>query len=152
MIYFTIPGPAKGKGRPRFARRGNFVKTYAPETTVNYENWVKLCYQAAEQSSISGEIHAEIKCYFEIPKSFSKKKRESCLNKETKPTKKPDLSNIIKIVEDALNGLAYHDDSQIVELVATKDWSTNPRVEVTLREIKPTDYLGMQEEGANSPK
>ena len=135
MIYFTIPGKPKGKGRPKFARRGNFVKTYTPEATVNYENWVKLCYQAAEQSSISGEIQVEIQCYFEIPESIKGKKRELYLSGEIRPTKKPDLDNIMKCVTDALNEIAYQDDKQIVEASIEKYYSEEPRVEIEICEL-----------------
>ena len=47
-VQFTILGEPRGKGRPRFAKQGNFVKTYTPEETLNYEAYVKMCYiQAA---------------------------------------------------------------------------------------------------------
>ena len=73
MIRFTIPGEPKGKARHRMTRFGH---TYTPETTVNYENWVKICFQEARQTMVEGQLNAEIKCYFTIPKSYSKKKKE----------------------------------------------------------------------------
>ena len=50
-------------------------------------------------------------------------------------TKKSDLDNIVKAVADALNEIAYHDDSSICELHAAKYYSDQPRVEVKLWEI-----------------
>ena len=135
MIKFTIPGEPKGKGRPKFSRQGKFVKTYTPETTVNYENWVKICFQEAKQEMIEGQLNAEIKCYFSIPKSYSKKKKESALNGELRPTKKPDCDNIAKIILDALNGLAYTDDKNIVDCKIEKWFAEEPRVEVEIFEI-----------------
>jgi Holliday junction resolvase RusA-like endonuclease len=62
-----------------------------------------------------------------------------------RPTKRPDVSNVIKIIEDALNGLAYRDDSQIVRVVGEKYYSDSPRVEVEICSLsEPSD-------GANSP-
>jgi Holliday junction resolvase RusA-like endonuclease len=49
-----------------------------------------------------------------------------------RPTKKPDIDNIEKIIFDALNGIAYNDDSQIVSCWADKFYSTVPRVEVVI--------------------
>lgn len=134
MIKFTIPGEPKGKGRPKFSRQGKFVKTYTPETTVNYENWVKICFQEAKQKLIEGQLKAEIKCYFEIPNSYSKKKKENALSGIIRPAKKPDLDNIMKIVLDALNGLAYKDDKNIVECRIEKWYGENARVEVLILE------------------
>lgn len=51
------------------------------------------------------------------------------------PTKKPDSDNIAKIICDSLNGIAYHDDSQIVELYICKSYSENPKVIVTIAEF-----------------
>ena len=135
MIRFTIPGEPKGKARPRFSRQSNFVRTYSPETNVNYENWVKICFQEARQTMIGGQLNAEIKCYFTIPKSYSKKKKESALKGELRPTKKPDCDNIAKIVLDALNGLAYKDDKEVVTCKIEKWFDEIPRVEVEIWEV-----------------
>jgi Holliday junction resolvase RusA-like endonuclease len=70
--------------------------------------------------------------YMTIPKSKSKKFRKAAMEGEERPTKKPDLSNIVKGVEDALNGVLYKDDSQIVNLSMEKYYSEEPRLEVTL--------------------
>jgi Holliday junction resolvase RusA-like endonuclease len=53
-----------------------------------------------------------------------------------KPTTKPDTDNIAKICLDALNGIAYHDDAQIVELQVSKLYSDEPRVVVWLAVIE----------------
>jgi Holliday junction resolvase RusA-like endonuclease len=51
-----------------------------------------------------------------------------------RPIKKPDLDNIAKIIADSLNGVAYRDDSQIVESSVAKFYSDFPRVEVEIYE------------------
>ena len=67
-----------------------------------------------------------------IPKSASKKKRAAMLAGEIRPTKKPDMDNVVKIIADSLNNLAYYDDTQIVDCQCRKFYSENPRVEVTI--------------------
>jgi Holliday junction resolvase RusA-like endonuclease len=56
-------------------------------------------------------------------------------NREIRPTKKPDADNILKAVLDALNGLAYNDDSQIVSARIEKLYSDNPRVEIVISNL-----------------
>lgn len=121
--HINIPGKVVGKQRPKFSRQGNFVKTYTPEKTVNYENWVKMCWMNSGQEKMQGNIIAVIVARFMIPQSFSKKKRNE-LNEKPCP-KKPDCDNIAKSILDALNGIAYDDDAQIVELSVSKVYSAN---------------------------
>lgn len=131
---FTIPGKPCGKQRPRF---GN-GRTYTPEKTVNYENLVRLCfrqaYPNAEPISAGVQVTAVIEAYFQIPKSTSKKRRNDMFADVIRPTSKPDTDNIAKICLDALNGLAYHDDSQVVDCTVEKFYSDTPRVEIWIKE------------------
>ena len=136
-ITVTIPGEPRGKGRPRFSRHGAFVKTYTPESTALYENLVRVSYiQQNPGVRLSGAIRAEIAAYFSIPASTSKKKRELMVERMLHCTKKPDADNLAKCILDALNSIAYIDDKQIAELVVTKLYSEEPRVEVTLTELE----------------
>ena len=72
--------------------------------------------------------------YFGIPKSASQKRRTEMLAGSIRPTKRPDADNILKVVADSLNGLAYHDDAQLVDAQIRKFYSANPRIEVTIQE------------------
>ena len=81
-------------------------------------------------------LDMRIKAYYSVPKSDSKKKREKKLAGEIRPTKKPDMDNVIKIIADALNNVAYHDDTQIVDCQVRKFYSENPRVEVTIKVVE----------------
>ena len=123
-----------GKQRPKFSRQGQFVKTYTPQKTVNYETYVKerFLIEHPEYKPLEGELVVRINSYFSIPKSFSKKKREQAEMGMIKPTKKPDCDNIAKIVLDSLNGIAFMDDKQVVNLVVTKNYDTIPCVEVSI--------------------
>lgn len=139
---FTIPGEPKPKGRPRFSvRKGkdgkSFISTRTPEETVIYENLVRLEYER-QCSGIFFEkgtpIEMEIRAYFAIPQSTSKKKAKMMQEEEMLPLKRPDLDNLIKIIADSCNGVAYHDDAQIVDMRAMKFYAEAPRLEATIRE------------------
>ena len=132
---FTVPGEVCAKGRPRFVNRGRFVQTYTPDKTVNYENLVRLSFMQAGCEKLSGAIKAEIKVFMQMPKSESMKKKAAMMAGQIRPTKKPDADNCAKSVLDALNKIAFDDDSQIVELHVNKYYSENPRVTITLEEI-----------------
>ena len=129
----TVEGKIKGKARPRFFN-GRAITT---TETVNYENWVRISYQNQCGDYLEGSIRARIIAYYKIPKSYSKKRIESIKDDLEYPTKKPDADNIAKIVLDSLNDIAFHDDSQIVELTVIKRWTEeNERVEFELEVVK----------------
>lgn len=73
--------------------------------------------------------------YVEIPKSYTKKQRAAIADGTLLPAKKPDVSNYIKLIEDACNGILYKDDSQIVQIEASKHYTDNPRIEVEIVEL-----------------
>jgi Holliday junction resolvase RusA-like endonuclease len=132
---FTIPGKPMGKQRPRVYGR----HAVTPEATVNYENWVRLCWQEANgRLPMMGKpIRANVSLYYPIPDSWSGKKKNEAQTGKIRPIVKPDIDNCIKILFDPLNGIAFRDDAQIVEITATKYYSDQARVEVTLEEIEP---------------
>ena len=135
-VSITIKGEPKGKARPRFSNTRNGVRTYTPYKTALYENMVSWTYvQEAGNIKFEGNIKANIKAFFSIPKSTSKKKREEMEKELTMYAHKPDTDNIAKIILDSLNGIAYDDDRQITELHVTKHYSKEPRVEVELTEV-----------------
>lgn len=134
-VAFIVPGEPKGKGRPRFNTKTG--RTYTPGDTINYENLVKIQYQAlVGEKYTEKEVEAIITCYYGIPKSMSKSNREKVYHGKLRPTKKPDLDNIAKIVLDSLNGLAYKDDSQVVSLRIDKHYADKPLVKVELYEVE----------------
>ena len=122
----TIPGNPVAKGRPRVSKYG----TYTPKKTADFESYVE--YGNIKPSD--KPLKAEIIFYMPIPKSASKKVKTAMKNGETAHIKKPDLDNMAKSVLDALNGLAYIDDSQIYSLTLFKTYSEQPRTELMLEE------------------
>lgn len=136
-MKFTIPGEPCGKARPRVVHNGSFSRAYTPEKTVNYETLVKLEYQrqCGDAYISAGGIHMSIIARCAIPNSASKRKAQAMLDGAIRPTKKPDCDNIIKIICDALNGIAYKDDAQIISVSIEKRYSVMPGVEVALQEV-----------------
>ena len=134
MIKFTIEGDPVAKGRPRFAKRGNFISTYTPAKTKTYEESVALAAQYAMDGlkPLEGPLTALIFFYMPIPKSSTKAFKTACNSDDHEHAKKPDLDNLFKSVTDGMNGIVYVDDSQITVAALRKVYSENPRVEVEI--------------------
>jgi len=132
-VSFTIPGNPMGKQRARTLKTG---RSYTPKETVSYENLVKLIYSEIENKPyFEGPIGMFITAIFPIPKSVSKAKRAKMVSGEIRPTIKSDWDNIGKLVSDSLNGIAYHDDKQIVDGRVIKSYGYAPMVQVTMWEV-----------------
>lgn len=137
MIRFTIHGEPQGKGRPKFSKRGNIAIARTPEKTVIYENLVRMEYQRQCGNFRFGDdeqLCMTVNAYYAIPKSVSKAKKQAMLNGKIKPTKKPDVDNVLKVIADSLNQIAYRDDAQIVRAIINKRYALTPCVCV---EIEP---------------
>ena len=133
-VQFSIAGNPQGKARPRFSRG----HAYTPDATKQYETLTAFMYRrAANGFSFEKEtpISVTILVFFAAPKNTSKKKKEVMLNGGAFPVRKPDADNIAKIILDALNGTAYHDDAQIVQLSVRKQYAENSSVEVILEDL-----------------
>jgi Holliday junction resolvase RusA-like endonuclease len=136
MVTFMVEGTPVPKGRPRFARRGKFVSTYSPKTTVDYETKVsesaKLAMGASEP--LETPVGAYIYITLPVPASYSKKRTQACLSGQERPTKKSDIDNYCKAIFDGMNGIVFVDDSLVVSLYATKVYGTIGMVEVMIKE------------------
>lgn len=137
VIRFEVPGTPVGKGRPRFARRGNFVSTYTPEKTASFENLVKFYANQAMSGKkcIECQVEMQINIFMSVPASWSKKKAADALSGIIRPTVKPDADNVAKSISDAINEIVFKDDKQIVELQVRKFYAERARSEVSIRMI-----------------
>ena len=134
MIDFTIPGPPVGKARPRVA--GGHA--YTPSATREYEAKVKAAWRASGHTGFGPDmpLRATITAYHPIPASASRRDQGNMAANIILPMKKPDADNIAKIVLDALNGLAYGDDKQVVRLEVVKRYAAAPCVRVELEAVE----------------
>lgn len=143
-VRFTVKGEPQGKGRPRIMASYNAEEkkvhgwARTPEKTVVYENLVKMEYgRQCEDHRFPDEAMLDMRifAYYGIPKSKSKKIKQMMREKALRPIKKPDMDNVVKVIADSLNGVAYRDDTQIVDQMCRKFYSDEPRVEVIIRQI-----------------
>ena len=137
-LTFEVPGKPQGKARPRIVRNRYTGKAHGitPEQTQSYEDLVRWCWKAAGGRFLGdAQLEVHVAAYFEIPKSYSKKRVREIEEKGLHPTCKPDYDNIQKVVSDALNRIAYKDDAQVVMASCEKKYAADgrERVVVTLR-------------------
>lgn len=123
------------KERPRATVVGGHARIYTPRTTETYEKKIRDAWVKAHgDKPMEGQLLARIFYGFPIPKSTPKKKIPDMLARIIRPTVKPDLDNLDKAVMDALNKVAYKDDSQIVAKVSKKHYAEVPHVTVIIAE------------------
>ena len=127
---FVMYGEPRGKERPRVANG----HAYTPEEKRTYEALLAYQYQTQCKGWFGKDTRVQMKviAWYGIPKSASKAMRSRMLSGEIRPTRSPDCDNVLKIVADSLNKLAFYDDSQIDAMVIEKRYSDTPRVEVWL--------------------
>lgn len=124
-FIFRVDGKIRGKGRPRFSLKTK--KVYSTPQDRAFEKLIRDSYLANDGIYFGDDsyLRMEIDLYFSIPKSYTKKRRQNCLNGTEMVKKKPDTDNCIKSVADSLNGVAYKDDVQIVQVECKKHYTDN---------------------------
>lgn len=132
-VVFTVPGQPVAKGRPRFARHGNFVATYTPEKTANYETLVKWSAKEAMGAAppFEGALHVQLDIMVQVP-MMSKKRMAQALAGVIAAVKRPDMDNIIKGIFDGLLGVVFKDDAQVTRLNCVKRYAATPGVEIRI--------------------
>lgn len=146
-IRIVVPGNPVGKGRPRaYQTRGprRTIKMHTPEKTRDAERVVKEIARSAMggMPPIEGPVSVQMTISHEARKSWSKAKRNAALLGEIAPTIKSDIDNVIKLYFDAMNGVVWHDDVQVVEVRARKTFAEHPFVIVTVTPIKAKPQEG----------
>lgn len=142
-ISFSVPGKPRGQGRPRF---GN-GRAYKKGEDVAYEAEIaKAAKDAAAEAGIAlpvtddeRGVSLRVDAYFPVPSSKPKWWKAAALGDRIRPEVKPDLDNVIKAVMDALNGVAWGDDSHVTCLWAAKAYSSQPRLSVALFWQEPAE-------------
>ena len=128
FVTIRLDGPPRGKGRPRFGRRGEFVAVWTDKKTKGYEEALSVeGARAMKAKPIRlGAVSVRIEAGTTIPASWSQKKRQAALSGDLNPTGKPDFDNLAKCVGDALNKIVWKDDSQIIVCAFRKFHSVEP--------------------------
>jgi len=137
VVTFTVDGDPIPKGRPRFARRGQFVQTYTDAKTIDYETHVamKARHAIGATEPLKGALTVFLYLRYTIPASYSKKRKEACLAGLEFP-KRIDIDNVYKSITDAMNGIVYLDDSQIVEAHIKKVYAEESGANIMVQETE----------------
>jgi len=133
IIQFKAPIKPKAKARPRV---GKYGAVFTPKETRDYEKTIgQYCKIAmGGKPMLQGAINIFCKFEFKVPVSFNKTKTADALANRLKPVGRPDLDNLIKAITDGCNHIAYHDDSQIVEIEGHKAYGREDMVIVCITE------------------
>jgi len=143
MIYLTVPGQPVAKQSAKF--RGaitkdgkRYMRGYTPKKIVDYSVFIKELFAIKYPNfkPIEGAVSMDIYAYLTIPKSTSKKRKALMITGKIFHIVKPDEDNLKKNIYDALEKLAYNNDSHIVRSRFAKMYSETPRVEIIISEIK----------------
>lgn len=137
-MEITFKLEIKVMGAVRMTRNGKWVNKNA-QRYLAYKDEIRLQVNAYMkqngQEMLRGPIHVDMKVYMAVPNSYSKKRKAACLNGEEYPTKKPDIDNMFKGITDALNGICYEDDKQIITVTMGKFYAEKDYTEITITEV-----------------
>lgn len=130
---FTVPGNPEPWRRARTSNGRYFtdVRTMAAKDTV------VTCFKHDNPGAtpFQSDVRMQVTFFFAAPHRLRIKKHADALAAERiGAAKRPDIDNLCKICLDALNGVAYLDDAQVVMLQASKRYSMRPRIECSLSE------------------
>ena len=147
MRVFEVECDPRGQGRPRArvlrcsagGKMVSMAQLYKAKEDVAYEKKIRDGYLKTYRicKPLTGAIVVNIIAFFGIPMSTTKKFKESAMAGKEFFVKKPDADNVAKAVLDALNKVAWEDDSQVVKITCQKEYvakNMNPKLVVMIRE------------------
>lgn len=138
QIHFKVKGKLNPKQSARFFVGDNGkIRSYQNEKVQETKSLIQYSflkkYTGYDINNFKDEaLSVEIIIFIEPPKSWSKKRKEQAYNDEIMPTVKPDVDNYAKAILDAMNGVVYPDDRQIVALKVTKFYSEESFTHITV--------------------
>lgn len=116
---------------------------YTQRETRAWEEAVAMHGKVAMRgrTPFTGPVELLVVFHLPIPSSWAAWKREAAIRGQVVPTTKPDFDNLAKGVSDALNGIAWDDDAQVVDAFTRKRYDALPCVIV---HATPMDLLPAQ--------
>jgi Holliday junction resolvase RusA-like endonuclease len=146
FLAFELTGPPGHKGRhrhrlitPKDKDKKPFVQTYPDPQTEAYERTLAEAaslYMRGKRPT-EGPLALLVHAYREVPASWPARDREKALAGAIRPTPRPDGDNYLKAAQDALNGIVWRDDAQIVDARVIKQYSRFPALRIEVREFIP---------------
>ena len=115
-VKFFVAMEPVAQGRARISTRSGFPKAYDPQKSRDGKQYIRLAAAQAMKGRMlfEGALVLCVIAYRTPPKSASKKLLKLMLADELRPTTKPDIDNYLKLVKDALSGVVWRDDAQVV--------------------------------------
>lgn len=139
-IHFTVPGPPVPKARARTHTNAHgYTSAYTPEKTVEATAEVaKNAHYKASLPLLVGPVALVVDCYLPVPRSWPAYRHKGAVEGKERPYggQTGDVDNYLKLVADAINGIGWIDDCQVVEATVRKFYSDRPRTEIT---VAPTE-------------
>lgn len=141
-ISFTVHGEPRPWQRAIPIGKGAAINT---KRNAGYQTQIAWSCKAAMTTArvrrSDGPLILYATFFFIPPVSWSKSDRAAALANEMACVVRCDTDNLVKNIGDGLNTIAFDDDHQIVDVIATRRWDLKPRAEVTLREWRPGSAL-----------
>lgn len=135
QLFFTFDIEPVPQLRPRVSSRP-YVRVYDPPKVKNFKNLLRsLAVNQYARPPLLGPLSVSLTFYRPVQKSISKTERELRLSNRSKPVVKPDTDNYVKATLDALNGVLWNDDAQIVKIMGEKRYSDHPRITVSVKPV-----------------
>jgi len=131
-IRFSIPGKAVPWKAPQVVQRGKFRMAYSPKVSSDKKKEIQEIarFKMDGEAPLEGPVFLNIRIYHQIPKSYSKKKNQECLENSACCMVTPDVTNVVKLVEDGLKGIVFVDDKQVCQQANHRYWSLDAGVNV----------------------
>lgn len=140
-VVIELAGPPRGKGRARATvdKRG-FARVYTDDKTAKYESQLRFAAQQkmAGRAPTIQPVRVHVEVVLPIAPSWSQKKQVAAALGHVRPDGRGsgDVDNFLKIL-DALNGIVWADDCQIVEAHVLKSYGTAPTLKICVETIEP---------------
>ena len=136
QLFFTFDIEPTPQLRPRVSSRGGYVRVYDPPKVKQFKSLLRsLAVHQYARPPLLGPLSVSLTFYRPVQSSISKTERDRRLSNQSKPVVKPDTDNYIKATLDALNGVLWHDDAQIVKITGEKKYSDRPKITVSVKPV-----------------
>ena len=135
-LHLTFPLEPQSQLRPRAAvsHLTHHIFMYDPKSTHIYKKTLHdLATTLYTDQPLTPALAVEVSFYRKVQKSLSKVEHDRRINGQHRPVVKPDTDNYLKACLDALPGVVWEDDRQIVDLAAHKYYSDEPRIELYVK-------------------
>lgn len=130
MQKYVVEGDPIPLARPRHGRG----RTWDAQSKFKHDVALQIMAQHGSKPMFQGPVEIDVTFY--MPIAASKSQKQQRLLEDHMHIARPDLSNLIKFIEDVATSIIYSDDCIICCIVATKRYSSKPRTEFIIKELR----------------